>query len=102
MLHERAHSPPREEGCPSESISLDSEGGVVAHKLRFGMRFLNTVCERPPRLRRFGGFAAFYYCAATPPLEEGSSLTCQFIHTFYDLRRSRNCDIRGGHRPPLQ
>src|SRR5438552_18532061 len=30
------------------------------------------ACERPPRLRRFGRFATFSYCAATPPHEEGN------------------------------
>jgi hypothetical protein len=34
--------------------------GVVACELRFAMRFETFACERPPRLRRFGGFAAFY------------------------------------------
>src|SRR5436853_6535821 len=36
--------------------------GVVARELRFGMRFQTFACERPPRLRRFGGFATFYCC----------------------------------------
>ena len=33
--------------------------GVVAHRQCFGVRVRNVACERPPRLRRFGGFAAF-------------------------------------------
>jgi len=37
------------------------------------MRFETFACERPPRLRRFGGFATFYDAAATPPHEEGNA-----------------------------
>jgi hypothetical protein len=33
--------------------------GMVARKQRFEMRFETFTCKRPPRLRRFGGFAAF-------------------------------------------
>src|SRR5215470_11455851 len=36
-----------------------------------GMHSENLRCERPPRLRRFGGFATFFYCAATPPHRGG-------------------------------
>ena len=53
---------------------LDSEGGVVAHKKSFGMHIQAGThrCERPPRLRRFGGFAPFLHGASTPPHEEGT------------------------------
>ena len=67
-------------GVPERINSLlESEGGVVAHSKRFGMRLFNMMCERPPRLRRCGSFAAFYYCAATPALEQWNPLACQFI-----------------------
>src|SRR5688500_20110001 len=47
----------------------------------------STCCvSDPPRLRRCGSFAAFYYCAASPPLEEGNPLTYPFIHTFFSRR----------------
>jgi ankyrin repeat protein len=49
--------------------------GVVARKSRFEMHFETFACERPPRLRRFGGFAPFINAAATPPYKEGSALT---------------------------
>src|SRR5437762_7036389 len=34
--------------------------GVVARESRFATRFDTFARERPPRLRRFGGFATFY------------------------------------------
>ena len=34
--------------------------GVVARESRFALRFETSARERPPRLRRFGGFATFY------------------------------------------
>jgi hypothetical protein len=34
--------------------------GVVVRESRFGMHFEALTCERPPRLRRFGGFTTFY------------------------------------------
>ena len=77
---------------------LESEGGVVAQRKRFGMRLFNMMCERPPRLRRCGSFAAFYYCAATPPLEEGNPLTYPFIHTFFS-RRLRSARISREWQP---
>src|SRR5882672_11285829 len=33
--------------------------------------FRNVTCERPPRLRHFGGFASFLNGASTPPLRGG-------------------------------
>ena len=34
--------------------------GVVARESRFAMHFETFARKRPPRLRRFGGFATFY------------------------------------------
>jgi len=40
--------------------------GVVARESRLAMRSEAFACERPPRLRRFGGFATFYWCRSHP------------------------------------
>src|SRR5947208_2484853 len=60
--------------------------GVVARESSFAMRFQTFACERPPRLRRFGGFATFIDAAATPPHEEGNAPT---LNSFSDLHHSR-------------
>jgi len=60
-----ANNPLLVSGVPERINSgLEREGGVVAQK--------TLIALRPPRLRRFGGFAKFVDGAATPPHEEGN------------------------------
>src|SRR4030095_12409988 len=65
----QAYSPPREEGRPRHQAkwreaTLSERTGGRSHR--------NVSSERPPRLRRFGT-GTFFFCAATPPHEEGTS-----------------------------
>ena len=65
--------------------------GVVAHKSRCGMRFENMVCERPPRLRHFGG-CLFLNGAATPPnleIDPERPFSANFV-TVSSLFRARS------------
>jgi hypothetical protein len=39
---------------------LIGAAGVVSQRTSFGNESSEIVYERPPRLRRFGGFAPFY------------------------------------------
>jgi hypothetical protein len=51
------------------------------------------ACERPPRLRRFGGFATFFDGAATPPSQGGewhSNDARRHLFTFIDRAYSRS------------
>ena len=48
--------------------------GVVAYKFRCGMHCKNNRCERPPRLRRFGGFATFLLMPQPPLLNEEGNI----------------------------
>jgi len=57
--------------------------GVVARGWRFGLRFETFACERPPRLRRFGGFATFYWCRSHPSSRGGECAQAeQFANSF--------------------
>src|SRR5678809_157739 len=63
LLRQR-HSPPCEGGVDATSrkyreASIEGADGVVTHKPYSNNAFRNLACERPPRLRRFGGFATF-------------------------------------------
>jgi len=56
-------SPPCEGGWPRHQETVPfrkGADGVVARELRFAMHFETFARKRPPRLRRFGGFATFY------------------------------------------
>ena len=55
--HDRPYPYPRHQKIVPFRKGAD---GVVARESRLGMRFEASACERPPRLRRFGGFATFY------------------------------------------
>src|SRR5262245_6012627 len=59
------HSPPCEGGVDATSrksceASFDGADGVVTYEPSCNEAFRNPACERPPRLRRFGGFAALF------------------------------------------
>src|SRR4030095_8251710 len=63
-LLRRRHSPPCEGGVDATSrkyreASIEGADAVVTHKPYSNNAFRNLACERPPRLRRFGGFATF-------------------------------------------
>src|SRR5262245_20652511 len=69
--HGEPHSPPYKGGVDATSgkcreASAYGADGVVAHTPSSKNAFRNTACERPPRLRRFGGFATFYYWRSHP------------------------------------
>jgi len=60
---------------------------VVTHKPYFNNAF-RMACERPPRLRRFGGFATFSLWRSHPSFaRRGMAFerhSSSFIHTFID------------------
>src|SRR5262249_53016944 len=53
--------------------SFEGADGVVNHKLCSSTVFRNMTCERPPRLRRFGGSATFSYCRSHPSSRGGDN-----------------------------
>jgi len=59
----------RKEGWPRHQENgpfRKGADGVVARESRFALPFETFARERPPRLRRFGGFATFYWCRSHP------------------------------------
>src|SRR5712691_11407000 len=92
MNCKRVYSPPREEGWPRHyKMAPFRKGadGVVARGSRFAMRFETFACERPPRLRRFGGFATFYSCRSHPSFaRRGKYATLkQFPNSFTPITK---------------
>jgi hypothetical protein len=66
---------------------------VVTHKPYSNNAFRNLACERPPRLRRFGGFALFSLWRSHPSFaRRGMAFerhSWSFIHTIMDRAHSR-------------
>src|SRR5918995_5435005 len=89
-------------GVPERiNSSLESEGGVVAQGGNVSTCVFSTWCvsDHPVCAAKVAS-RHFVNGAATPPLEEGSSLTCRFIHTLLDRplqweRGAERRDIKG-------
>src|SRR5438445_1297285 len=101
MNYRQVHSPPRRGGVARQLHRSWPPGAkrepdrakpqlVVSSAKSSG---LNMSCERPPRLRRFCGFATFYYCRSHPSFPRRGMLAILLL--FCSSAHAANLLIQG-------